>query len=132
MDSQHIFSFHHGKCKHCAATLSHNQTVCHLSRQKLLRQHHYYVLTMSINAVSTISGLALEKSNGCAVTLTHNRTIGHLSMQKFIQRHHHYALKISVNDLRPCIVDKQGALGQNCSIIEQLATFPGKLLKIRS
>jgi hypothetical protein len=57
MESQRLLVLHNGICKGCAVMLTHNGTIGHLSRQKLLRHHHFYVLKMSINEASTTSGL---------------------------------------------------------------------------
>jgi len=45
----------------CMATLTHNQNIFRLSRQKWLRQRPYNVLQMSVNGVSTSCGLASWK-----------------------------------------------------------------------
>jgi len=46
----------------CAATLPHNRAIGRLSRQKLLKQHRYYVLKMSVNGASTTVGLCIVEN----------------------------------------------------------------------
>jgi len=48
----------------CAATLNHNQTIGRLSRQRLSRQHFYYILTLSVNGAWTTFGLESRKTLG--------------------------------------------------------------------
>jgi hypothetical protein len=50
-------ALHLGKGMGFAATLPHNRAIGRLSRQKLLQQHCYYVLKMSVNGASTTFGL---------------------------------------------------------------------------
>jgi len=71
-------------------------------------------------------------SKGCAATFTHDQTIGRLSRQKWLQQHHCYVLNMSINDLRPCIVDNQGAVPRHYSIIELQAAFLGTMLSTTS
>jgi len=47
-----------------AATFIHNRTIACLSIQKWLQQHRYYVQKMSVDGVSTTSGLASWKMQG--------------------------------------------------------------------
>jgi len=61
---QRFLALHISKSKGCMATLTHHQTICRLSRQKCLRQYHYYVLKMSINGASTLFGFACWKIQG--------------------------------------------------------------------
>jgi len=63
MERQQLLALHHRKYNGCAATLMHNRTIGHLSRQNLLRQHCFYVLKMSVNGVSTPFGHAFWKIN---------------------------------------------------------------------
>jgi len=53
------------------ATFIHNRIIARLSIQKWLRQHHYYVLEMSIKRASTTSGLASWKMQGLCGNIKH-------------------------------------------------------------
>jgi len=48
----------------CAATLPRNRAIARLSKQKLLKQHRYYVLKISVNGASTTFGLVSWKIVG--------------------------------------------------------------------
>jgi hypothetical protein len=50
--------------KDSAVTSTHNRTISHLFRQRRLQQHHYHVLKLRVNRVSTICGLASWKMIG--------------------------------------------------------------------
>jgi len=52
-----------GKTYGCAANFAHNQTICHLSGQKSLRQYRCYVRNLIVNGASTIRGLASQTTN---------------------------------------------------------------------
>jgi len=58
MEHQRVVALHLGKCKRHTAIIIHNHTISLLSRQKWLRQHRCYALSMSINAASSNLGLA--------------------------------------------------------------------------
>jgi len=58
--SQRRLALHLERTRACAASLTYNRTIGHLSRQKCLWKHHYYVLKLSSNGASTIFGLASE------------------------------------------------------------------------
>jgi len=58
MEREQLLALHVGNGKGCAATLTDDQTIGRLSRQKCLRQHRDYVLNLSVNGVSTIFDLA--------------------------------------------------------------------------
>jgi len=53
-----------------AATFIHNRTIACLSIKKMLRQHPYYVLTMSVNGALTTSSLASLKMQGLCGDIT--------------------------------------------------------------
>jgi len=61
---QQYLALHLGISKGYVATLTYNQTICRLARQKCFWQHRCFVLKMSITRVSTILGLASWKIQG--------------------------------------------------------------------
>jgi hypothetical protein len=64
VERQQLWALYLGKSKGCAATLSRNQTISWLSREKQLRRHHYYVQKMSVNGASTTFRHASWKIRG--------------------------------------------------------------------
>jgi len=103
------------------ATLSHNLIFRFLPRQKWLRQHRYYVLKISLNGVSTTFRHASSKIRGqCGNINTESNyrpcfwanillTTSLLCPKNKHQR--------SVNNLRPSIIENQGAMRLQWSII---------------
>jgi len=70
---QSINEFWHCVMKYpvgCAVTVRHNQTIGRLCIEQWWWQHFYYVLKMSINRASTISGLASWKLHGLCGDIT--------------------------------------------------------------
>jgi len=114
----------------CRATLSDNWTTGCLSRQKWLWEHRYYVLKMSINGASTTFGPASWKIQwycGDIYPESHYRPPFQAKMILLTSspwpKHDH---QWSINGVGPCILDNQGAVQPQLSIIILLAACLGK------
>jgi len=64
MERQRLLALHPGKCKGCAATLSHNRTIGRLSRQNSFPHHRHHASKMTVNGASKILGFSSWKVKG--------------------------------------------------------------------
>jgi len=97
----------------CTATLTHIPTIGCLSIQKSLRYQRYYVLKMTVNGVSMTHGLACWKIQGLCGNINPYSNYWPPFKAKMVATKlllcPTYERQRSVNDLKPCILDNQGA-----------------------
>ena len=63
-EHQQFLALHCGICMGCAARVLHNRAIGFTSRQKLLQQHCYYVLPMTVHRASTTFSLVSCRIRG--------------------------------------------------------------------